>query len=192
MKRKPLTREDALAIEERCPSVEHVSPYLFSNWDQIHKARYKGNDLYNLDIGGTEEGYAAGGTVMLQRPFLYRYGKSAPHARSGGRRRHRQILVPERQDPVGKWIEVDGHAVEVIGVMQRPAASFPGQDDNRILMPYFSMRKLFPSANEHMLIVIAKPGLLTKAQDEVRTILRIRGRCRTTSRTISRCRRRSK
>src|ERR1019366_6182712 len=40
-KRKMLTREDALAIEERCPSVEHVSPYLFSNWDQIHKARYK-------------------------------------------------------------------------------------------------------------------------------------------------------
>src|ERR1700690_2398373 len=28
MKRKPLTREDALAIEDRCPSVEHVSPYL--------------------------------------------------------------------------------------------------------------------------------------------------------------------
>jgi len=76
-------------------------------------------------------------------------------------------------DPVGKWIEVDGHAVEVIGVMERPAASFPGQDDNRILMPYFSMRKLFPSANEHMLIVIAKPGLLTKAEDEVRTVLRI-------------------
>ena len=42
MKRKPLTREDALAIQERCPSVEHASPYLFSNWDQIHKARYKG------------------------------------------------------------------------------------------------------------------------------------------------------
>jgi len=76
-------------------------------------------------------------------------------------------------DPVGKWIEVDGHAVEVIGVMQRPAASFPGQDDNRILMPYFSMRKLFPSANGHMLIVIARPGLLTKAEDEVRTVLRI-------------------
>jgi putative ABC transport system permease protein len=57
--------------------------------------------------------------------------------------------------------------------MERPAASFPGQDDNRILMPYFSMRKLFPSANEHMLIVIAKPGLLTKAEDEVRTVLRI-------------------
>jgi putative ABC transport system permease protein len=172
LKRKPLTREDALAIEERCPSVEHASPYLFSNFDTIHKARYKGNDLYNLDLAGTEEGYAAGGTVMLSGRFF-----------TDMESRHRMPVVVVGEDigkswfrnvdPVGKWIEVDGHAVEVIGVMQRPAASFPGQEDNRILMPYFSMRKLFPSANEHMLIVIAKPGLLSKAEDEVRTVLRI-------------------
>jgi putative ABC transport system permease protein len=172
MKRKPLTRDDALAIEERCPSVEHVSPYLFSNWDQIHKARYKGNDNYNLDIGGTEEGYAAGGTVMLQGRFFTDMES----------RHHMPVAVLgedlgkswfQGQDAVGKWIEVDGHAVEVIGIMERPAASFPGQDDNRILFPYFTMRKLYPSANENMLIVIAMPGLLSRAEDEVRTILRI-------------------
>ena len=172
LKRKPLTREDALAIADRCPSVAHVSPYLFSNFDQIHKARYKGNDLYNLDLAGTEEGYAAGGTVMLSGRFF-----------TDMESWHRMPVVVVGEDigkswfpnvdPVGKWIEVDGHAVEVIGVMQRPAASFPGQEDNRILMPYFSMRKLFPSANENMLIVIAQPGLLAKAEDEVRTVLRI-------------------
>jgi putative ABC transport system permease protein len=172
MKRKPLTREDAVAIEERCPSVEHASPYLFSNWDQIHKARYKGNDNYNIDLGGTEEGYAAGGTVMLNGRFFTDVES----------RHHMPVAVLgedlgksffQNVDPIGKWIEVDGHSMEVIGVMQRPAASFPGQDDNRILMPYFSMRKLYPSANEHMLIVIARPGMLSQAQDEVRAILRI-------------------
>jgi putative ABC transport system permease protein len=172
LKRKPLTREDALAIAERCPSVEHVSPYLFSNFDQIHKARYKGNDLYDLDLAGTEEAYAAGGTVMLSGRFF-----------TDMESWHRLPVVVvgedigkswfQNVDPVGKWIEVDGHAVQVIGVMQRPAASFPGQDDNRILLPYFSMRKMFPSANENMLIVIASPGLLSKAEDEVRTVLRI-------------------
>ncbi len=172
MKRKPLTREDALAIADRCPSVEHVSPYLFSNWDQIHKARYKGNDNYQLDIGGTEEGYAAGGTVMLQGRFFT----------DTESRHHMPVAVLGEDlgkswfqgvDAVGKWIELDGHAVEVIGIMERPAASFPGQDDNRILLPYFTMRKLYPSANENMLIVIAREGMLAKAQDEVRTILRI-------------------
>lgn len=171
-KRKMLTREDALAIEARCPSVEHVSPYLFSNWDQLHKARYKGNDNYQLDIGGTEEGYAAGGTVMLQGRFFT----------DTESRHHMPVAVLgedlgksffQGQDAVGKWIEVDGHSVEVVGVMERPAASFPGQDDNRILFPYFTMRKLYPSANENMLIVIAYEGMLSKAEDEVRTVLRI-------------------
>ncbi|HUE05238.1 MAG TPA: ABC transporter permease, partial [Bryobacteraceae bacterium] len=172
MKRKPLTHDDALAIEERCPSVEHVSPYLFSNWNQVHKARYKGNDNYQLDIGGTEEGYAAGGTVMLQGRFFS----------DTENRHHMPVAVLgedlgkswfQGMDAVGKWIDLDGHSLEVIGIMERPAASFPGQDDNRILIPYFTMRKLYPSANENMLIVIAREGLLAKAEDEVRTIMRI-------------------
>jgi putative ABC transport system permease protein len=171
-KRKMLTHDDALAIEERCPSVEHVSPYLFSNWDQIHKARYKGNDNYQLDIGGTEEGYAAGGTVMIQGRFFT----------DTENRHHMPVAVLgedlgksffQGQDAVGKWIDLDGHALEVIGIMERPAASLPGQDDNRVLVPYFTMRKLYPSANENMLIVIAYEGMLSKAEDEVRTVLRI-------------------
>ena len=43
-KRKPLTYEDAVAIAERCPSVEHVSPYLSAAATTITRARYKGND----------------------------------------------------------------------------------------------------------------------------------------------------
>jgi len=171
-KRKMLTHEDAVAIADRCPSVEHVSPYLFANWDQIHKARYKGNDNYSIDIGGTEEGYAAGGTVMLQGRFFT----------DTENRHHMPVAVLGEDlgksffqgvDAIGKWIEVDGHELQVIGIMQRPAASFPGQDDDRVLMPYFTMHKLYPSARENMLIVIARAGLLSQAEDETRTILRI-------------------
>jgi putative ABC transport system permease protein len=68
---------------------------------------------------------------------------------------------------------VDGHEMMVIGVMDRPANSLPGQDDSRVLIPYFTMRKMFPNAKEHMLITIAYPGMVDRAQDEVRAILRI-------------------
>src|SRR5689334_20046404 len=40
--RKPLTLENAREVSERCPSVEHVSPYLFAPGG-MHSARYKGN-----------------------------------------------------------------------------------------------------------------------------------------------------
>ena len=175
MRRKPLTYENARAIEERCPSVLHVSPYLFADWHVLNRARYKSNDIYRVDLGGTEEAYAAGGTVM-------KFGRFFTDMES---RHHMPIVVIGEDvqkaffaasDPVGKWIDVNGHQFEVIGVMERPAASFPGSQDLRILFPYFTMHKLFPSLKENMLIVIARPGMMTQAEDEVRTVLRIERR----------------
>jgi len=61
----------------------------------------------------------------------------------------------------------------VIGVMFRPASSLPGQDDTRILLPYFTMQKMFPSARENMLVVVAKHGKLPAAIDEMRSVLRM-------------------
>jgi putative ABC transport system permease protein len=77
------------------------------------------------------------------------------------------------EDPIGKWVDVNGHKFEVIGVMKRPAASFPGQNDTRFLLPYFTMKKMFPAAKENMLIVVAQPGMLPAAIDETRAVMRI-------------------
>jgi len=41
------------------------------------------------------------------------------------------------------------------------------------MFPYFTMRKMFPNAKEHMIVVTALPGKLAAAADEVRAILRI-------------------
>jgi putative ABC transport system permease protein len=176
--RKPLTYENATAIAERCPSVEYASPYLFP-WNpdfrgpQIFKIRYKGNDMFNIDMGGTEEGYARDGgqAEMATGRFFTDFEN-----------RHRIPVVAigedvakalfAREEPIGKTVEVNGHSLEVVGVMKRPAASFPGLEDKRVLIPYFTMRKMFPSAKENMLVVAAKPGKLTAAQDEIRAVLR--------------------
>jgi len=81
-------------------------------------------------------------------------------------------------DPIGKPLEVKGHIFEVVGVMARPAASFPGQEDRRVLLPYYTMRKMFPNAKEHMIVVVAKEGRLAEALDETRMILRQERRLR--------------
>jgi len=177
--RKPLTLENARAIAERCPSVRYVSPYLLSPNIFVRggfdRARYKGDDLYQFNLGGTEEAYAFGGTVMKFGRFLGPVDNE-----------HRLPVVVigedlQKQwfpnvDPVGKWIEVNGKQFQIIGAMQRPAASIPGEEDRRILLPYFTMRKMFPNAQEHMLVVIAREGRLPQAMDEVRAILRIERR----------------
>jgi putative ABC transport system permease protein len=56
--------------------------------------------------------------------------------------------------------------------MDRPAASFPGQEDLRVLLPYFTMKKMYPSARENMLVIVAYDGKVAEAMDEVHGILR--------------------
>jgi putative ABC transport system permease protein len=177
VRRKSLTYEDAVAIAQRCPSVTHVSPYLFPNTfgtgPQINIARYKGQELYQPDIGGTEESYVAGGSAEMSEGRFFTDAENQHHLPvvSVGADVPRALMNGE--DPIGKWIDVNGHKFEIIGVMKRPAASFPGQNDIRLLLPYFTMKKMFPAARENMLIVAAAPGQLPTAIDEARAVLRI-------------------
>jgi putative ABC transport system permease protein len=176
MARKPLQWEDALAIRDRCPSMEAASAYLlppsFLRGGMQDRARYKSNDVYNLDFAGTDESYMSGGNEKMKLGRFFTDGES----------QHRQpvVVIGEdlqkalfaSEDPLNKWIDVDGHQFEVLGVLERPSASFPGQEDRRVLLPYFTMRKMFPTAKENMLVFVAKPGKLAVAIDEVAMVLR--------------------
>jgi putative ABC transport system permease protein len=180
LRRKPITYEDGLAIARRCPSVQFVSPYLIPNFvgngPQINTARYKGNEIYNADVSGTEESYALSGQAEMEegrfftevenqhRMPVVAVGADIPRALMNG------------EDPIGKWIDVNGHKFEIVGVMKRSAESFPGQDDTRVMLPYFSMHKLFPASKENLLMVTAKPGRLAAAVDEATAVLRIQRR----------------
>jgi putative ABC transport system permease protein len=170
-KRKPLTLEQARAIEERCPSVEHVSPYLMAEWRGVQRVKYKGNDVYFPNIGGTEEGYAFGGTEMMYGRFINDMdNRQRRPVAVIGEDIYRSLF--QEIDPSGKWIELTGRQLEVIGVMKRPATSLPGQEDKRVLLPYFTMKKMFPGAQENMFVIIAYPGKIANAIDEVTVVLR--------------------
>jgi putative ABC transport system permease protein len=177
VRRKSLTYEDAVAIAERCPSVAHVSPYLFPNsfgtGPQINIARYKGQELYQADIGGTEESYVAGGSAEMSEGRFFTDAENQHHMPVVAIGADVPRALMNGEDPIGKWVDVNGHKFEIIGVMKRPAASFPGQNDVRFLLPYFTMRKMFPAARENMLIVVAQPGMLPAAIDETRAVVRI-------------------
>jgi len=169
--RKNLTYQDAVAIRERCPSVEDVSAMLFMNG--IVNVHYKGNDLYDVNLMGVEEGYARGGQVDMHVGRFFSEEES---------RRRMPVAVVGADvekglyanvDPVGKTILVDGQELQVIGTMLRPAASFFGDTDTRVLVPYGTMQKLYPNARENAIVVTAVEGQLARAMDEVRTVLRI-------------------
>jgi putative ABC transport system permease protein len=174
-RRKPLTWENAMAIRDRCPAVIHVSPYMFSpnmfnNF--FERIKYKNREVFQVELAGTTESYAIGGAEKML------YGRYFTDDES---RRHMPVVVigeaiyhglmPD-ENALGKWVNVNGQEFEVIGVMAKPAASFPGQEDRRVLLPFFTMKKMFPNAKEMMIVFVGAPGQLSQAQDEVASVLR--------------------
>jgi putative ABC transport system permease protein len=170
--RKDLTWQNAVDIGERCPSVQDVSPMLFGP-DEILNAHYKASDMYDINLMGVEEAYARGGQVDMHLGRFFTEEESrrkAPVAVIGA---DIEKGLYANVNPIGKTITVDGHQLDVIGTMVRPAVSFFGDQDTRVLIPYWMMQKMYPNARENAIVVTAKDGQLPKALDEVRTILRI-------------------
>ena len=160
--RKNLTYQNAVDIRERCKSVEDVSTMLFPNRGPIN-VHYKGNDMYDVNLIGVEEAYARGGQVDMHLGRFFTDEES---------RRRMPVAVIGADiekglfanvDPIGKTITVDGHEFKVIGTMLRPAASFFGDTDNRVLLPYGTMQKMYPNARENAIVVTAKDGKLPQA-----------------------------
>ena len=179
LRRKQLTYDDGVAIAERCPSVEEVSPYLFPNNfgpgpPQINIARYQGNELFNPQVGGTVPAYAESGQAEMTEGRFFTDAENQHHMPVIVIGADVPRALMNGADPLGKWMTLNGQKFEIIGVMQRPASSFPGQDDTRLILPYFTMHKLFPATRENMLVVAAKPGRLSAAVDEIRVVMRIR------------------
>ncbi|MBV8817892.1 MAG: ABC transporter permease, partial [Acidobacteriaceae bacterium] len=170
--RKNLTYDNAAHIRERCPAVAEVSPMLFANRNTIN-VRYQGNDMYDVNLFGVEEAYADGGQVDIHLGRFFTDEES----------RHKMPVVVIGQDlekglfanvnAIGKMLLVDGHPMQVIGTMLRPSASFFGDTDTRVLVPYGTMQKLYPTARENAIVVTAEEGRLPEALDEVRAVLRI-------------------
>jgi len=175
--RKDLTFTNVVNIRERCKAVKEVSPMLFPNRRTVN-VHYQGNDMYDVNLFGVDEGYANGGQVdmHLGRFFTDEENRRRTPVAVVGQDIEKGLFA--NVDPIGKTINVDGHQFQVIGTMIRPAASFFGDTDNRVLLPYFSMQRLYPSARENAIVVTAENGRMPEALDEVRAVLRIDRRVR--------------
>ena len=172
-RRKPLSYEDAKAIEANSPSVEYVSPILGPQGAGIIRARYKGNDLFQLRFFGTDEHYGESGQVDLAegRFFTETENRRRMMVAVIGSDAYKSLFGSE--NALGKIINVAGAQLEVIGVLKKPATALPGQSDNQIIVPYWVVKKIFPNSREHQFMVKAREGRLAAAIDEMRVALRL-------------------
>ena len=135
--------------------------------------KYKGNAVYQTQVRGVEESYAQSGQIDMNvgRFFTDFEDKHREPVAVIGADIQKALFGEE--NPLGKPIIVDGQQFSVIGTMLRPTSNFFDSTDNRVLLPFFTMQKLYPSAKDMALVVTAADNQLPQAMDQVRTILRV-------------------
>ncbi|HLY18060.1 MAG TPA: ABC transporter permease [Bryobacteraceae bacterium] len=182
--RRPLSYEDAMAIKEQSASTETVSVELFREMTDFGlppvTARYKGQDMNDaLFVGVTADHLRLiNATLGVGRFFT---DAEDTHRRDvaviGNGVRERFF---HNEEPIGKTILVDGHSLEVVGTLTK-FKSFLGDDQNDkgILVPYNSFKKIYPEAKDNFICVLADPGKMEQAKDEVTEILRRRRHVKT-------------
>jgi putative ABC transport system permease protein len=176
--RPPITFEDAVAVEELCPSVEAVSP---QNWGPGPKTiKYAGNKVNYFELIGVmpsyevvNNNYAEEGRFLTDSDVKYRamvvvLGRDVADA-----------LFPNL-DPVGKEVSLAGRnfspkKLTVIGVMEKRPSILGESQNNFVLLPHSTYKKLYPEEKELLLIAKPKnPEVMEQALDEITQVMRIR------------------
>ena len=171
--RKPLTIEDAKALEVSCPAVKNVTAFTMTHWDQAHSVRTKAGEVTGIDFRGVQPnfGQVYANAATLEGRFI-----------SEGDDLHKEkvvmlgenvapVLFPEGH-AVGKDVMIDGSSFMVIGVVEKPKGGFGmGDEDRRVLIPFSTFKKTYPMSDELNMRVQARAGMLDQMVDQVREVL---------------------
>lgn len=184
LNRKPLSLEDALAIEREVPAAEHVYagiPYAIPLPGEVPPAppevRYRDRAMNRTQLIGN---FPIAELVMNVPVAEGRYFNDAENL-------HRayvavlafnvvEALFPA-EDPIGKTINVAGQDFTVVGTVRKQKAGPFGsenQEDNDIFIPYWTFHKMFPSKDDHFIIVRMREGRMKEGIDGVEQVLRRR------------------
>jgi putative ABC transport system permease protein len=174
MRRKPLTVEDALAIENQCAAVKDVSWQILPFESRV-RIQYRGNSLRNYDFSGVPSNYASVANVKLEKGRFFTSSED----------RHRMpvaILGPDsaeslfaQSDPVGKQILINAHPFTVLGITEKSKSGILSSGaDSSVIIPHRTFLKIMPWEDKHVLFIQAKPGMRSTALDEAEGLLRLR------------------
>jgi putative ABC transport system permease protein len=180
--RKPLTYEDAVFIRENSPAVEHVVPglaYLIMMPGQPPpsppEAKYKDRSMIRPQfMGGFPEGELVMNITMAQGRYFNEVENE-----------HRanvcvigfnivEALFPN-EDPIGKRISCAGQEFTVVGTFAKFKAGPFGsenQDDNDLIIPYWTFRKMFPTIDDNFIVGRMREGRMQEGLDQIERALR--------------------
>jgi putative ABC transport system permease protein len=175
-KRKYITFDDAMAIKELCPAVEAVSPEKYW-WQEPegNKVKYRDKEARHPDLAGVMPEYAvvnncfAGeGRFITESDMNFKTNVCVLGMDVA------ETLFPH-SDPIGKEVLINNDRFTVIGVAEKKPALLGISQNNYILIPYTTFRKIYSTSESVWLSVKpkSKAGMQT-AIDQITELLRRR------------------
>jgi putative ABC transport system permease protein len=181
--RKPLTVEDAEAIQAQSPAVAEialVAPGIgnFGAASFDDNITYEGKNYRRANTDGVSANYDRISNLVI------RAGRFITEADDASRRsvvvlgvNAAEALFPlGPEDAIGKVVRMNGQTWEVIGVIEKRKAGFFGEneEDSKVFLPYRTARKVAPQRDYLLHIIQAKDGRLREAAQDIEGILRQR------------------
>jgi putative ABC transport system permease protein len=183
--RKPLSYEDALAIQNECQSITYVAPFispvdfLGGAFTERVNVRRRDIEMTNATVQGTLPGYFKMGVTTLAEGRYFSEEENARRADVAVIGSDvANTLFPFVQ-AADQYIIINGRDYQVIGVLGERdtfmiGAEDPNNENKAVYLPYLTIKKLYPDVDDNFIMAQAQAGKMKDAVEEMRELLRRR------------------
>lgn len=178
--RKPLTIDDAWAVRDLCPSIEMLTPVLDAP-TFLTRASYRNEEIDTPDLRGVYPNDLEVANRVLKEGRYFTDQENRHNASVVVLGSSVDKALFPNGGGVGKKVTIDGRKMTVIGTLEkRKGGPFGGEneEDRLFLAPLNTVERFYPAADDVILAVRSKTGLLEQAKDEISQVLRRRRRVR--------------
>lgn len=170
-----MVNEDIPVLINKIPEMQYIAPVLFGGGtnnvtrnDKVGSFNIKGNyPSYNkIDESKMLKGRYINDIDINEKRKVCVIGE-----------RVQEVLFPNNEDPIGKYIQVSGIYFQVIGIARHTSdVNIGGRSEETVVLPFTTMQQAFNQGDKvHFLAVTAQPGIKVKVvQDKITEILKSR------------------
>ncbi|MDQ1557993.1 MAG: putative transport system permease protein [Pyrinomonadaceae bacterium] len=185
--RKPLSYEDALALQAECPSVTYAAPFMspvdFTGgpFTERVNVRRREIEMTNATVQGTLPTYFRMGVTTIAEGRYFTDEENARRADVAVIGRDVANTLFPYTGALEQELMIDGRYYRIVGVLAEReiflvGAEDPNNENKAVYLPYLTLQRLYPDVEDNFIMAQAEPGKMNQALEEMREVLRRRRR----------------
>jgi putative ABC transport system permease protein len=183
--RKPLSYEDALAVQAECPSIAHTAPFMSpvdftaGPFTPRVAVRRREVEMNNASVQGTLPDYFRMGVTTVSEGRYFTDEENARRADVAVIGRDVANTLFPFENALEREVTIGGRGYRVVGVLAERetflvGAEDPNNENKAVYLPYLTLKQLYPDADDNFIMAQALPGRMAEAVEEMREVLRRR------------------